>query len=208
MENFVNNEIWRPIVGYEGLYEVSNLGNVRSLDRVVKQACCDGSLVKHTYRGRVLKPVVHTAGYCEVTLSRGREKINHLVHRLVAEAFIENPHGLPQINHKDENKTNNRAENLEWCDQRYNNNYGNRQKKVNDKISTPIYQIDLKGNIVARHETIADASRKTKIPYGNIRAVAYKNPRKIRGKNYIRKTAGGYFWITEVELHHLGYEIV
>lgn len=119
-------EEWRPVVGYEGLYEVSNTGQVRSFDRYVKYS--NGRI--HLHKGKVLSPSIRTDGYLVVVLScNGKHKMC-LVHRLVTEAFIPNTDNLPQVNHKDEDKTNNSVENLEWCDNKYNMNYGTRKRRV------------------------------------------------------------------------------
>ena len=109
-------EEWRPVVGYEGLYEVSNTGRVRSVDRYVKT--CYGSYRLH--KGKVLSPGIRPDGYLVVSLQYRMFR----VHRIVAEAFLPNPDNLPQVNHKDEDKSNNRVDNLEWCTAKYNNNYG------------------------------------------------------------------------------------
>lgn len=109
-------EIWKPVVGYEDRYLVSNLGNVKSLyyNKLVKQ-----TLTKH--------------GYYTIGLYKHQKCFLTFVHRLVAQAFIPNPNNLPQINHKDEVKTNNIVTNLEWCDAKYNTNYGNCIKKRSEK---------------------------------------------------------------------------
>ena len=112
-------EEWRPVVGYEGLYEVSSYGRVRSVDRYVKVGY--GSYRLH--KGKVLSPAKNKYGYLAVNLQAGN-RCN--IHRLVAEAFIPNPDNLPQVNHKDEDKTNNSVDNLEWCSRKYNCNYGTR----------------------------------------------------------------------------------
>lgn len=123
-------EEWRSVVGYEGLYEVSSYGRVRSVDRYVKSKSESYWLRK----GKMLSPAKDKNGYLKVNLScNGKNNIIR-VHRLVAQVFIENPDNLPEINHKDEDKTNNSVDNLEWCDRKYNNNYGTkieRQKNTN-----------------------------------------------------------------------------
>lgn len=119
------NEEWRPIPGYEGLYEVSSFGRVRSLDRYVKSGY--GSYRLH--KGKVLNPVKDKYGYLAVNLQAGN-RCN--IHRLVAQAFIPNSDNLPQVNHKDENKSNNRVDNLEWCDRKYNCNYGTRNIRIGE----------------------------------------------------------------------------
>lgn len=120
-------ETWKYVHGYEGIYQVSNLGRVRSVDRLLS----DG----RNRKGVMLKPYVDKDGYKHVTLTANSTSKHYFVHRLVAEAFIENPNGLPQINHKDETRDNNNVNNLEWCDARYNLVYGNHLSKISKKIS-------------------------------------------------------------------------
>lgn len=116
-------EEWRAVVGFEGLYEVSSLGNVCSL---------------HKGKPMIMKQTLFRNGYLGISLCYGKRRyFNGLVHRLVAQAFIPNPNNLPQVNHKDENKINNCVENLEWCTARYNYNYGNAIKRA---VSTRNYQ--------------------------------------------------------------------
>ena len=100
-------EIFKEIIGYEGLYWISNLGNVKS---------------KH----KILKPVINKDGYYCVSLSKKGKLKTYTLHRLIALHFIENPDNLPQVNHKDEDKLNNSISNLEWCTQQYNHDYGTR----------------------------------------------------------------------------------
>ena len=124
-------EIWRPIKGYEGLYEVSNKGRVKSLERYSVKFGHQKELVDE-------KPIsLHksSAGYMVVHLSKDGERKSKSVHRLVAQAFIPNPQGLPFINHKDEDPTNNHVDNLEWCTQKYNVNYGTRNERASKSIS-------------------------------------------------------------------------
>ena len=123
-------EIWKPVAGYEGLYEVSNQGNVRSVDRYVSNNWKNGlRLIK----GKVLNYGCTLGGYKQVHLSKNGSQEPLYVHRLVAEAFLQNPDCLPEINHKDEDKTNNRVENLEWCDRKYNANYGTAIERASEK---------------------------------------------------------------------------
>lgn len=112
----MTEEIWRPIEGYEGLYEVSSYGRVRSLDRYDR--------MNHFRKGRIMKQSYNGNGYLTVDLCLNGKVKKYLGHRLVAQVFIKNPCNLPQINHIDEDKSNNRVENLEWCDAKYNTNYG------------------------------------------------------------------------------------
>ena len=109
----VDKEIWKDVVGYEGLYKVSNFGRVKSLPR--------NGTVKYE---KLLRQKVSKKGYCTVALSKHGKIKYKMVHRLVAEAFLDNPKDLPQVNHKNENKLKNYVDNLEWCDAHYNMTYG------------------------------------------------------------------------------------
>ena len=129
------SEEWRPVVGYEGLYEVSSYGRVRSLDRYDERNCFR--------EGRILKLYTSRVGYLRVQLSLNSKKKMYLVHRLVAEAFIPNPDNLPEVNHLDEDKTNNRVENLEFCDRKYNINFGTRKDKVRNTAIKNGYWLNL-----------------------------------------------------------------
>lgn len=118
------NEVWRPIPGWEGLYEASSMGQIRSLPRLTRRREGSNNNAKYLYNGAVLKPYKNRKGYPIVKLYYdGREK-TYPVHRLVALAFIPNTNGLPMVNHKNEVKSDNRVDNLEWCDSKYNRNYG------------------------------------------------------------------------------------
>ena len=118
-------EIWRPVKDHAG-YEVSSLGRVRSIDRTIKRNY-RGKEYEYNLRGRILKPSLSCFGYLRVRF--GKMGRFYFIHRLVAEAFIPTIKGCSYINHKDEVKTNNTPENLEWCTMKYNNNYNGRQER-------------------------------------------------------------------------------
>ncbi len=118
-------EIWKDIDGYEGIYQVSNLGNVKSLERIIHRISRWGTPSPFIVREKLIKPV-NRNGYLYYNLSKNGVCTRMSAHRLVAKAFIPNPDNLPQINHKDETTDNNCVDNLEWCDAKYNINYGNR----------------------------------------------------------------------------------
>ena len=111
------NEQWKPFKGFEGLYEISSLGRVKSLN------------YNNTGVEKIMRPQKNRNGYLHVGLRRNGKYKNLYVHRLVGEAFIPNPEGFEQVNHRDEVKTNNCVENLEWCSAKYNMNYGTRMEK-------------------------------------------------------------------------------
>lgn len=111
-------EEWKEIIQYKNQYEISNLGRVKMLSYKTS----DGRKLKEKIR----KTYKNNSGYLMITIKNK----HYLIHRLVAEAFIPNPNNLPQINHKDENKENNRVDNLEWCTTKYNNNYGTKPYKT------------------------------------------------------------------------------
>lgn len=180
----LNNEEWRDIKKYKGLYQVSNMGNIRSLDRVVVQKNKFGELQKHIYKGRQLKKQVQKNGYEVVNLYKEKKMVKELVHRLVAITFLENKSGGNYINHKDSNRANNKLYNLEWCTQsdnlHYAYNYGNKIAPHMKKI----HQLDFNGKILNTFESIQQAERRTGIKASNIS----KCCRKLRAK------AGGFKW--------------
>ena len=114
--------VWRDIPGYEGKYQVSNDGKVRSLN------------YRHTGKKQILKERVDIGGYAVIGLCKDGKEKKYKVHRLIALAFIPNPNNLPYVNHKDENKTNNHVSNLEWCTAKYNVNYGTRNERHSKKV--------------------------------------------------------------------------
>ena len=123
-------EEWRAVVGYEGLYEVSNTGKVRSVTHMI-HVNWNGHEYDRVVRGKLLQPkTTNNTRYLRIDLcDKNHVKKEHLIHRLVAQAFIPNPNNYPMINHKDENRWNNNVDNLEWCTASYNNNYNDSQKR-------------------------------------------------------------------------------
>lgn len=155
----MTEEIWKDIDGYDGTYQVSNLGNVRSLDRVV----VDKNGRKMHYSGKIMKQNKTVDGYPNITIGT-RNKNNKktiATHRLVAETFIPNPLNLPQVNHKDEDITNNVWTNLEWCDNEYNVNYGtgNQKRRNNSPKNKKIIQLTLNGDFVTEWQSLREAER-------------------------------------------------
>jgi hypothetical protein len=175
-------EIWKPI-GYDG-YEVSNLGRVKSYkyDKI---------------NGKIMKPYKDTKGYLQIDLQldgRKRENRVHLaVHRLVAMAFIPNSDNLPQVNHKDEDKTNNCVGNLEWCTNDYNAHYGTHIERVAEKTRMPIYSVDKQGNI----EHFPGVREADRIVSGKEYGISAPISMCLNGK---RKTAYGRQWFRETEI--------
>ena len=158
----MKKEIWKDILGYEGLYQVSNFGRVKSLDRWIK----DKNGMYKLLKGKFLK-VIKPQGYIVVRLFKDGKSKNYQIHRLVAQAFLEIPKELRhlegtrylQVNHKDEDKNNNNVDNLEWCDGKYNCNYGNRNKKVAEKLSKPVLQYTLDGEFVREWKSTMECGR-------------------------------------------------
>lgn len=175
-------EVWKSILGYEGMYEISNLGRIRSLDRYVQYP-----RYKCFVKGRIIKPCVCKNGYYEAHLHMNGKRKAYLLHRLVASAFIHNPDNLPEVNHKDENPSNNCADNLEWCTSKYNANYGTRNERCFHKYQQkPINQLSLNGEFIKRWNGIGEAAKSLGIDDSHIIRVCQKKKRSI--------SAGGYKW--------------
>lgn len=156
-------EIWKDIEGYEGLYQVSNLGRVRSLDHIRNTSRTGNG--RAFVKGRVLKPWMNENGYSVYSFHNesGKSSIKIMAHRLVAKAFLPNPENLPCVNHKDENPSNNHVDNLEWCTYAYNNAYGTAQKRANETrerkgIMKPVIKYSLNGTPLQRYKSVTDAA--------------------------------------------------
>lgn len=165
-------EIWKEIEGYEGLYQVSNFGNVRSLN------------YHRTGQTKVLSQSENSMGYLKVNLYKNGKVKTVGVHRLVAEAFIPNWFGEPEVNHRDENPKNNHIDNLEWCDRKYNNNYGTHNERIAEKLSKPVIQFSKTGEFVREWPSIREAGRNN-FNTGNI--VSCCNGKLKHHKGYIWK---------------------
>ena len=153
----------KDVQNYEGLYAVTSCGKV------------------YSYRSKkFLKPRKNKSGYLQVCLYKGGERKEHLVHRLVAEAYLPNPEEFLQVNHKDENKENNALSNLEWCDQSYNSNYGSRNKRMAKSLSKPVFCEELNRTFDGARAAACELG----LDYSSIN-------RCCTGK---RKTCGGYHW--------------
>lgn len=178
----MNKEIWKDIREYEGLYQVSNLGRVKSLTRTIKRNKM-GDFIKN---GIIMNTTEHK-GYISIILSKNGVSKRYKVHRLVAQEFIPNPNNYPEVNHKNEIKTDNRVENLEWCSHLYNMRYGTwkTRRKENFDYShcyKKVNQYDMKDNFIKSWENISLAEKEL-----NINHISDC----CNGK---RKTAGGYKW--------------
>ena len=186
-----DKEIWKPIDGYEGYYEVSSTGLLRSVDHSVVRAV-NGGLRVSTVRGRFIKARIGKNGYKIVTLSREGIRKHFTLHRIVAIAFVPNPYNYNCVNHKDENKLNNKPDNLEWCTHRYNDNYGTKPKKISQShLRNPprfreVSQFSENGAFIKTFHSAASAARKTGVDSSWIIACC-------RGTKHA-KTAGGFKW--------------
>lgn len=148
------NEVWKDIKGFEDEYMISNLGRVKSKTRIVVSEKCERKI-----NGVIKLQNLDVHGYCTTRLSKNGKSKLYSIHRLVAIAFIKNPFSFPVINHKDEVKTNNRVENLEWCTQKYNTEYSGTPQMIKEINSMQIEQYDLKGNFIATYKSATEAAK-------------------------------------------------
>ena len=166
--NKMKKEYWKPVVGYEGHYQVSNFGRVKSI-KFGKEI-----ILKQKIRG----------GYYSVGLSKNGIVKTYYVHRLVAEAFIDNPNNYKEVNDKDEDKSNNIVSNLEWCNAKYNNNYGTKNQRAVKKLSKPVIGVDKVTGLILEFPSVKEAERQLGISNGNICSC-------LKGR---QKSAGGFYW--------------
>ena len=172
------SEVWKDIAGYEGVYKVSDKGNVRSVDRV-------------DFRGRkrdgiTLKPRYDKDGYLRVTLYKNGKGKNKSVHRLVLETFVPNLNNYPDANHRDEDKTNNELSNLEWCTRKQNVNHGTRNKKISQKLSKKVKGVNVETGESIEFNSTREAGNKG-YWYGNV-------ARACRGAHCGKNLYKGYRW--------------
>lgn len=181
------NEIWKDAVGFEDAFQVSNLGRIKR--KAFNFNIFNG--VNSFRKAHIVKPQLRDGGYYHVSLRYKGKSYIRLVHRLVAMTFISNPHNLPQVNHKDENPSNNCVNNLEWCDQKYNSNYGTNGQRISSKLtnglrSKAVEQYDRKGNFIKEFPSVAEVSRLLGFPTSSITRCCNGS------KKY--SVIGGYQW--------------
>lgn len=165
-------EEWKPVVGYEGIYEVSNTGKINIIN-----------YRNLGYNKRRKTKVMF--GYERITLIKGEHRQNIGVHRVVAMAFLPNTQNLPSINHKDENKLNNNVNNLEWCSVAYNNAYGTGRKRSAERRHRQVYKLNDNGDVIQKYDSLQDACSEFGVnTLSNIGAVC----------NGFRDIAYGYKW--------------
>lgn len=191
-----NVENWRDIEGYEGSYQVSDCGRVKSLQRKITYK--DGR--EKVLQEKILHNFLSDLGYYHVMLSKNGTPKRYKVHRLVAKAFIPNPNELPIINHRDECKTNNVVENLEWCDQNYNIHYGTmidrgKEKQLNrSDLSKEVEQYTLDGKLVGTFKSASEVERE--YPQFKTASISRccRGGQILNGKWQTITTYKGYMW--------------
>lgn len=183
-------EVWKDIKNYEGLYQVSNLGRIKSLDRIVYQKNSFGNIQKNIYKGKILSLFEDKDGYLRVNLKKDKKMKQYGVHVLVANTFLninkfkymeyEDLSKIDinrlQINHKNENKKDNCIDNLEFCTVAYNTNYGSREQKI--------IQLDLSGKIIKVWDSRKKASKELHISRNTINEILRGHRQDINGYTF------------------------
>ena len=190
MKSSIFIEEWKDIKDYEGLYQVSNLGRVKSLGHYAKHHNGGVQFIK----GKILKDTESGFGYRKVSLCKDGVAKSVSLHSLIARTFIPNPDNLPEVNHINECKWDNAVWNLEWCTVEYNRSYGNRNNKTKQtqqrKYGKPVLQYTLDGQFVAEYSCLREAERQTGISKQNITACC----KGVDYQGFNIKQAGGYIW--------------
>lgn len=158
-------EQWKPIKNFEGLYEVSNMGRFRSVFKYKKTKVRSGSSASIPIRPKILQTNVKYKGYCHIKLCKGSKTYEYSAHRIVALHFCKGYKRGYVVNHKDEDKSNNRADNLEWCTDLYNHRYGTSIQRIAESNSKKVAQYDLAGNLIATYDSAKKAAKKTGYNY-------------------------------------------
>lgn len=158
MNDIINVEVWKPILGFEGLYEISNFGRVKSLERTESYEW-QGKLVTRRRRGRIMALSPDEDGYQLVSLGKDGKRPTKKVHRLVAQAFVPNPDNLPFINHKDRKVDNNYVDNLEWCTPKYNIHYKGARKQAALAQSKAVIGRHIETGKIIEYPSVSSAMR-------------------------------------------------
>lgn len=174
---------WLPVVGYEEYYEVSNKGCIRSL----KNKTIRSNGRKLSRGGILLKQATDKKGYKRVALRKDGKSKTFMVHRVVAETFLSNVNNLPMVNHKDENKANNNVENLEWCDNIYNINYGTFRERQKNKMmvyAKPVIVYNSKGEFIKECPSVKEAARFTSCSVSSVTNCCKNRKYYLSSKGY------------------------
>jgi hypothetical protein len=161
-------EIYKDIKGYEGYYQISNLGNVKSVERIIKR---EGK-GDYPVNEKIVKSNSNGNGYLIINLRKDKKRKSFLVHRLVAQTFINNPEVLPQVNHIDEDTMNNTLDNLEWCTAKYN---------INHSKAKPVFQYSLTGELIKEWESATTIESDLGYFKSNVSSACYGNIKTYKG---------------------------
>lgn len=174
----IEGEVWKDINGYEGLYQISNRGRIKGLEKEITLLTAHKRKLIPMRKSYIKKARMNRYGYYQVSLWKNGTSHVFTIHRLVATMFIPNPQKLPCVNHKDERKTNNNVENLEWCTFEYNSNYGTARKRGAEKCFKKVYQYSLEGEVVGVFKSLREASEKTCIGMSRLSLLCNNNGSK------------------------------